>query len=87
MGPDAQDLFFELSYLFPGLNGEIKVAYHRIIVNPPGGQKSVQDDGSLEVRFDVTDDFYIESRYSFGRLKDIIEEDISLFSLEMTYRF
>lgn len=87
LGPDAQDLFFELSYLLPRLNGEIKVSYHRIIVNPPGGQKSVQDDVSLDVRFDITEDFYIESKYSFGRLKDIIEEDISLFSLEMTYRF
>lgn len=87
LGADAQDLFFELSYLLPRLNGEIRVSYHRIIVNPPGGQKSVQDDASLYVRFDVTEDFYIESRYSFGRLKDIIEEDINLFSLKMTYRF
>lgn len=87
LGADAQDLFFELSYLLPRLNGEIRVSYHRIIVNPPGGQKSVQDDASLNVRFDVAEDFYIESRYSLGRLKDIIEEDISLFSLNMTYRF
>ena len=87
MGTDADDLFFELSYLLPELNGKLRVSYNRERYNLSAARKSTKDEVSVNARFSVKDNISVEGKYAFGKLKDVVEEDISLFSLNAAYRF
>ncbi|MCL0038430.1 capsule assembly Wzi family protein [Thermodesulfovibrionales bacterium] len=90
MDTDARDLFFELSYLLPELNGRLRVSYNREEReehNLSATQKSTKDAVSVNARFSIRDNMSVEGRYTFGELRGEVEEDISLFTLNMTYRF
>lgn len=89
MGTDADDLFFELSYFLPELNGKLRVSYNRERHNLSAARKSTKDAVSVNVRFSVKDNMSIEGKYAFGRLKNNLggDEDTSLFVLNVAYRF
>lgn len=87
MGTDSDDLFLELNYFMPEWGGRVKVSYDRERHNRSGGQKFVKDEVSVSARFDMTEDLRFEGRYSFGKLKNVNKEDISLVALSATYRF
>ena len=87
MGTNSDDLFFELSYLLPEWGGGVEVSYDRERHNLLRGQKFVKDEVSITFRFDLMEDLRVGGGYSFGKLKGSANENISLFVLNVTYRF
>ncbi|NOZ24816.1 MAG: capsule assembly Wzi family protein [Nitrospirae bacterium] len=100
VGTDSRDLFFEMSYLVPEVNGWIKLSYDKEKHNLSGSTSSTNTDGSRPVKtessvgmkFDVWRGMSVEGRYVYARLKDfegLPEKDsrINLFTLEMSYNF
>lgn len=99
-GTDSRDLFFELSYLVPEMNGWVKLSYDKEEHNLSGstseenttGASPVKTEMSAGVKFDVRRDMSIECRYVTARLEDYdgrpgSEERVNLFSIEVSYNF
>jgi len=92
MGTDSRDLFFEVSYLVPEMNGWIKLSYDKEQHSLSSITHPTKVESSASVKFDVGGGMSMEGRYVYGRLKDyedLPDKDsrINLVSLELSYNF
>ena len=92
MGTDSRDLFFEMSYRVPEINGWIKLSYDKEKHNLSGSTNPTKVESSVGVKFDVGGGVSMEGRYISGRLKDYEdlsdkESRINLMSFELSYNF
>ncbi|VAX31992.1 hypothetical protein MNBD_NITROSPIRAE02-583 [hydrothermal vent metagenome] len=92
MGTDSRDLFFEMTYRVPEINGWIKLSYDMEKHNLSSTVNPTKIESSVGVKFDVGGGVSMEGRYISGRLKDY--EDLSdkqsrinLMSFELSYNF
>jgi hypothetical protein len=89
MGTDSDDLFFELSYLMPELNGGVRVAYDRERHNLSGSVNPTEDEVSISVKLGMKRGLSVEGKCSAEKLKDFgVDDDyISLIMLNLEYAF
>jgi len=92
MGTDSRDLFFEVSYSVPEINGWIKLSYDKEQHSLSSSTHPTKVESSASVRFDVGGGMSMEGRYVYGRLKDyedLPDKDgrINMVSLELSYNF
>lgn len=92
MGTDSRDLFFEVSYLVPEMNGWIKLSYDKEQHSLSSITHPTKVESSASVKFDVGGGMSMEGRYISGRLKnyeDLSDKDsrINLISFELSYNF
>ncbi|GMT47683.1 MAG: membrane protein [bacterium] len=92
MGTDSRDLFFEVSYLVPEMNGWIKLSYDKEQHSLSSSIHPTKVESSASVKFDVGGGVSLEGRYIHGRLKDyedLSDKDsrINLVSIELSYNF
>ncbi len=92
MGTDSRDLFFEMSYRVPEINGWIKLSYDKEKHNLSAATNPTKIESSVGAKFDVGGGVSMEGRFISGRLKnyeDLSDKEsrINLMSFELSYIF
>ncbi len=97
MGVDSSDMFFELNYHVPELNGRINVSYdiekYSLSVDKLSGTANpTKIEASVGLTFNLTNALNIEGKYTFGKFKNPIyvndsAGNINLFALSVEYYF
>jgi len=92
MGTDSRDLFFEMSYSVPEINGWIKLSYDKEKHNLSNSTNPTKTESSVSARFDVGGGVSMEGRFVSGRLRnyeDLSDKEsrINLMSFELSYIF
>lgn len=92
MGTDSEDIFFQLTYYLPGVNGMAKVVLDRERHNLSGGPQPAENEASIGVKFGLTDDLHMGGEYTFGVIKNadtlsIRDRKINIILLHLNYRF
>ncbi|MGD2079735.1 MAG: capsule assembly Wzi family protein, partial [Nitrospirota bacterium] len=87
MGAEAEDLFVEVSYLLPELNGGVKVSYDRESRDLPGGGEQEKSEFSATLSLEVIKDLALDVRVAGGALEGYADDAASLFALTASYRY
>jgi len=97
MGADSSDIFFEINFHVPELNGRINVSYDIEKHNLSGnnflnGSRSTKTEASVGLKLNVTRALNIEGKYTFGAFNRPInvngsDGNINLFALNVEYYF
>jgi hypothetical protein len=69
-GRDSQDIFGELSYLVPEINGRFSLYYDREKHRPRSNEPGTKDEIGFKTFFGLTEDFNIQVSSAYGRIEN-----------------
>jgi len=92
MDTDSKDLFLEVSYLIPEVNGKLSIAYDMMEHNLSGNVNEKKQEIYMKADMDLTESLRINAAYGYGKIKDIDnypgnDENISTFLVKLSYYF
>ncbi len=93
MGTDSEDMFLEVSYFIPELNGKLSVAYDRKEHNQSEDVREKKQEIYMTAYMDLTESLSIKAAYGYGKIKNIgnnipgDDENINTFLIQLNYDF
>ena len=92
MGTDSKDLFLEVSYLIPEVNGKLSIAYDNMVHNLSGDVNEKKQEIYVKADLDLTESLRINAAYGYGKIKNIDnipghDDNINTFLIQLNYYF
>ena len=92
MGTDSEDLFLEVSYLIPEVNGTLSIAYDMMEHNLSDDVNEKKQEVYMKADLDLTESLRINAAYGYGRIKNIDnipghDENINTFIIQLNCDF
>jgi len=90
MGPEAEDIFIELSYLLPELGGGVRISYDRECHHLPDvAAQGATEEIAASINLEFKSGLEVEGRLAAGRMDNGAgpDENTSLVMLRASYRY